>query len=62
MKFVYVGDGNDPPKTTTPFGYVFQLNGEPVDVAESDAIQRLRGNKCFREVRPRAKKDGVNES
>lgn len=62
MKFVYVGDDNEPPEVTRPFGYTFHLHGDPVDVTDSDAIVRLRGNKCFREVRAKRKKDGLDES
>ena len=58
MKFRYVGDDNSPPQVTTVFGYKFELNGNPVDVKESAFIQKLKGNKCFKEVRQRGNTGG----
>lgn len=47
MLFQYIGDGKDSPQTTDIFGYVFELNGEPVDVTQQWAIDKLQGNKTF---------------
>jgi hypothetical protein len=47
MLFQYIGDGENSPKTTDAFGYVFELNGEPVDVVNEAAIAKLKGNKTF---------------
>lgn len=51
MKFKYIGDDNSPPKATTVFGFKFDLDGSAVDIKDSNAIQKLKGNKCFKEVR-----------
>lgn len=47
MLFQYIGDGENSPQTTDAFGYVFELNGEPVDVKNEAAIAKLKGNKTF---------------
>ena len=47
--FVFIGNGNDDPSNICMGGYVFQLNGHAVEVAEPFA-SRLRGNSHFKEV------------
>lgn len=61
MKFRYVGDGNDPPEQTTTLGHTFVLNGKAVEVTEPDAMKRLLGNRCFKQVKPR-RRNGSDES
>lgn len=51
MLFRYIGDGNEPPQITRPYGYEFKLNGEPVEVTESEAAAKLQHNRCFVEVK-----------
>lgn len=55
MKFQYVGDDNDPPRRTVAYGYAFELHGDPVTVMDPRAQAKLRGNRCFAEVRPKRK-------
>lgn len=49
MHFQYIGD-DFAPKKTTVFGYNFELNGQAVDVTNSMAIGKLRGNASFIEI------------
>lgn len=45
MKFKYIDNTPDAPKTTKVSGYIFQLEGESVDVKEALAIEKLLGMK-----------------
>jgi len=47
--FVFIGNGNDDPSNICMGGYVFQLNGRPVDVPEPFA-GKLRTHTHFKEV------------
>lgn len=47
MKFQYIGGGKESPQETTAFGYVFELNGEPVEVTDAKVIKKLLGNHTF---------------
>jgi hypothetical protein len=49
MKFVYVGDSNDPKEALedkTAFGILFPI-GEPVEVTDEAIIAKLKGNSHF---------------
>ncbi len=58
MKFQYIGDGNSSPLKTTAFGCFFILNGEPVDVADPLAVEKLSNNRCFVSEQAAADPDG----
>ena len=58
MKFEFIGEKKeDETKSCTAFGYVF-VRGEVVEVKDSLAIAKLKGNSHFKEVKntPRPKK------
>lgn len=47
--FVYIGQGDSNPSYIGLYGYMFDLNGDPVEVAEPFA-SNLRTNSHFKEV------------
>ena len=43
--------GDEPPRTTNFMGeYVFELDGEPVDVKKPAVLQKIQNNRCFVKV------------
>jgi hypothetical protein len=59
VKFIYIGDDNQPPQKIKFMGEVeFSLHGEPVDVENERLIEKLSKHRCFKKAeapKPKAK-------
>lgn len=48
--FQYVGDNDNPPQATSPYGYRFVLNGDPIEITDKALVKKFLGMKTFVQV------------
>ena len=49
-EFIFIGNGKDDPEIFSVYGYVFKLNGKPVEIVDDFAINKLSVNGHFKRV------------